>query len=108
MSGLRRPVAVLDANVLYPAPLRDLLVRLAIDGQYQAKWSARILDECFGNLVANRPDLTAAALGRTRALLVRAVPDAEVNGYENREHGLVLPDRGDVHVLAARCTRMPP
>ena len=50
MSTSWRPIAVLDANVLYPAPLRDLLIRLAIDGQYQAKWSARILDACFASL----------------------------------------------------------
>jgi len=29
---MSRPVAFLDANVLYPARLRDLLIRLAIAG----------------------------------------------------------------------------
>jgi hypothetical protein len=32
-------VALLDASVLYPARLCDLLVRLAITGLYQARWS---------------------------------------------------------------------
>jgi hypothetical protein len=33
---------LLDANVLYPARMRDLLIRLAIAGLYQARWSERI------------------------------------------------------------------
>jgi len=61
-------VAVLDANVLYPARLRDLLIRLAIAGLYQARWTERILGECFDNLVADRPDLPADRLRRTRQL----------------------------------------
>ena len=101
MSASWRPIAVLDANVLYSAPLRDLLIRLAIDGQYQARWTGRILDECFDNLLANRPDLNAVALARTRDLLGRAVRAAAVTGYEHRAHELTLPDPDDVHVLAA-------
>jgi hypothetical protein len=61
-----RPVALLDANVLYPARLRDLLIRLDIAGRYQARWTERILDECFDNIVEDRPDLTPAQLARTR------------------------------------------
>lgn len=37
--------ALYDANVLYPAPLRDLLMNLALTGVYRARWSARIHDE---------------------------------------------------------------
>ncbi len=96
-----RPIAILDANVLYSAPLRDLLIRLAIDGQYQARWSERILDECFNNLQANRPDLTTVALARTRKLVSEAVRGAAVSGYERLAHELTLPDLDDVHVLAA-------
>ncbi len=87
--------------MLYSAPLRDLLVRLAIDGQEQARWTERILEECFRNLLANRPDLTADGLARTRQLLKAAVRDAEVSGYEDRIADLDLPDPEDRHVLAA-------
>ena len=38
-------VALLDANVLYSAPLRDLLLQLAFAGLFQARWSADIDDE---------------------------------------------------------------
>ncbi len=96
-----RLVAVLDANVLYPARLRDLLIRLAIAGLYQARWTERILDECFDNVVADRPDLPADRLRRTRQLMSIAVPDAMVGGYEGLIEELELPDRDDRHVLAA-------
>ena len=38
---------VYDACVLSPAPLRDLLVRIAARGLVRARWSDEILDECF-------------------------------------------------------------
>ena len=34
-----------DACVLYPAPLRDLLVRLARMGVFRAKWTQQIHEE---------------------------------------------------------------
>ena len=61
-----RPVAVYDACVLYPSPLRDFLIRVAIEDLVVARWSERILDEVFRNIAKNRPDLSAARLDRTR------------------------------------------
>ncbi len=40
-------VVIYDACVLYPAPLRDLLIRLATTGLFRVKWTDQILDECF-------------------------------------------------------------
>ena len=37
--------AVIDACVLYSAPVRDLLIRLAQAGLIQARWTAEIHDE---------------------------------------------------------------
>jgi len=96
---------IYDACVLYPAPLRDLLVRLATTGLFRAKWTNAILDECFENILKNRNDLTKAQLGRTRELMSAAVRDCLVENYEDLIDGLALPDRDDRHVLAAaiRC-----
>jgi PIN domain len=52
-------VAVLDANVLYPALLRDLLLQLSFGGIFQARWSAEIEDEWRRNLLRARPELAA-------------------------------------------------
>ncbi|PRF32131.1 PIN domain-containing protein [Burkholderia multivorans] len=97
--------AIYDACVLYPAPLRDFLMRLALSGCFRARWSAHITDEWKRNLLDNRPDLTAEQLDRTSSLMDPAIPDAVVTGYESLIAGLVLPDADDRHVLAAaiRC-----
>lgn len=92
---------VCDANTLYPAPLRDFLMRLALTGIYRARWTCQIHAEWKRNLLINRPDLTQAQLDRTSAAMDRAIPDALVTGYEPLCSSLCLPDPDDVHVLAA-------
>ncbi|WP_409307716.1 PIN domain-containing protein [Pseudomonas putida] len=93
--------AIYDANVLYPALLRDFLMNLALTGIYRARWSASIHDEWKRNLLLNRPDLTPEHLDRTSSLMDAAVPDALVTDYDSLVEGLDLPDRDDRHVLAA-------
>lgn len=44
---------VLDACVLYPAALRDTLLRAADTGLYRLHWSEEILDEVRRNLIKN-------------------------------------------------------
>jgi len=94
-------VVLYDACVLYPAPLRDLLLRLAGSGLMQAKWTEEILDECFRNILATRTGLDPAALARTRALMNDAVPDCLVTGHKRLINAIQLPDADDRHVLAA-------
>ncbi|MFC6079632.1 PIN domain-containing protein [Sphaerisporangium aureirubrum] len=94
-------VVVYDACVLYPSTLRDLLIRVAQAGLVQAKWTDQILDEVFEAIRENRPDIQAEALQRTRTLMVKAVRDCLVTGYEPLIEGLKLPDSHDRHVLAA-------
>jgi predicted nucleic acid-binding protein len=94
-------VALYDANVLYPSTIRDVLIRMAQMGLFQARWSAMILDEVFRNLKQNRPELDSTRLDRTRSLMIEAVPDCLVEGFEPLIEALVLPDADDRHVLAA-------
>jgi len=96
-------VAVLDANVLYPAPLRDLLLQLAFAGVFQARWSADIDDKWTRSLQADRPELVAQ-IALTRSMMHRAIPNALVTGYHRHISNIMLPDPDDRHVLAAAIT----
>jgi len=97
--------AVYDACVLYPAPLRDFLMWLALLGRFRARWTQQIHREWKRNLLKNRTDLTIEQLDRTSELMDRAIPDACVYDFEDLITGLSLPDTNDRHVLAAaiRC-----
>ena len=94
-------IALLDACVLYPAPLRDFLMRLALTDLFQARWTEEIHDEWIRNVLATRPDVTKESLVRCRELMDQHVPDSLVAGYELLIPTLTLPDPDDRHVLAA-------
>jgi hypothetical protein len=90
-----------DACVLYPAPLRDLLMHLALTDLFRAKWTDAIHDEWIKNVRERRPDLKPEQLERTRALMNAHVSDCLVTDYEDLIPSLTLPDPDDRHVLAA-------
>jgi predicted nucleic acid-binding protein len=98
--------AVYDACVLYPAPLRDLLMELALTDLFRARWSEEIHKEWIRNVLKNRPDLKMSQLLRTKAFMDANVRDALVTGFESLIPSLSLPDENDRHVLAAavRCS----
>ncbi len=96
-----RLTALLDADVLYPAGLRDVLLRLADRYLYAPLWSADIHAEWMRSLLRDRPDLDAALLERTRGVMDEHFPEAAVTGYAPLAAELDLPDPGDRHVLAA-------
>jgi hypothetical protein len=99
---MKRPVvAVLDANILYFAPLRDLCIRLAQAGLVRAQWTEEIHEEWVRSLIRDKPHLLLERLSRTRKLINEAVRDCLVSGYEHLIPSLTLPDADDRHVLAA-------
>jgi hypothetical protein len=93
--------ALLEANVLYPAPVRDLLLQLAVTDLYKAKWSVDINREWIESLLANEPPRDRVMLERTRDLMDASARDCLVTGYESLIPSLELPDPDDRHVLAA-------
>ena len=93
--------AVYDANILYPAPLRDLFIRLAQTGLVRARWTEAIHDEWVRNVLKDNPALSPDRLVRTRTLMNEAVRGCLVTGYEDLIESLSLPDPDDRHVLAA-------
>ncbi len=94
-------IVVYDACVLYPAPLRDLLMSLTQSGLFQARWTEQIHREWMENLLRNSPHLTRERLERTRDKMNAAVRDCLVEDYEPLIETLDLPDADDRHVLAA-------
>ncbi len=92
---------VVDANVLYDAAARDLLIRFAIRGSVRVRWTEHILDECFHALRSNRPDFREDRLIRMRKLMCDAAPDCIITGHEPLVEAIQLPDIGDRHVVAA-------
>ena len=93
--------ALYDACVLYQAPLRDLLMQLALTDSLRARWTEQIHDEWIRNLLKKRPDLTLQQLTRTKELMNSHVRDCLVTNYEYLIPSLQLPDPDDKHVLAA-------
>ncbi|RJF88171.1 PIN domain-containing protein [Oleomonas cavernae] len=73
--------AVLDADVLYPLPLRDTLLSAAVEGCFQPLWSAAILDEAIRNLVKAQRMTPDGAIALRRNLDAH-FEDARVTGYE--------------------------
>lgn len=92
---------VYDANALWGAIPRDLLIRVAQVGLVRARWTDQILDETFRTIMAKRPGLDPERLARTRTLMNDAIRDVLVTGYEPLIEVLELPDPDDRHVLAA-------
>jgi predicted nucleic acid-binding protein len=93
--------ALYDACVLYPAPLRDFLMRLALTDMYRARWTDRINDEWIGAVLRSRPDLKPEQLERTRSLMNESIRDCLVTEYDSLIDALTLPDPDDRHVVAA-------
>jgi predicted nucleic acid-binding protein len=105
MISSSRFVAMLDACILYPAPIRDLLLNFAAEGLFLPKWTDQIHDEWTRNLLKNRPELSIDQLQRTVDAMSRAFPDAKVSNYTTLIKSIKLPDEDDRHILAAaiRC-----
>lgn len=55
MADSDRYTVVIDANTLYAAPLRDLLLSLAVDGLFHARWTAQIHAEWVSKLARTGP-----------------------------------------------------
>ena len=94
-------VAVLDACILYPPSLRDLLMRVASVGVYEPRLTDDIHDEWIRNVLKNNPEVTPAQLARTRRLMNQISAECLVSGYAARIPSINLPDPNDRHVLAA-------
>lgn len=100
-SPLTPKTVFLDANVLYPAGLRDFLMRLTLCGLLRARWSNLVHEEWMQAVLRDYPDLTRSRIERTRDLMNQHAAGSLVAGFEEQIEALTLPDPDDRHVLAA-------
>lgn len=89
----------LDACVLYPTVLREILIGCGREGLYRPLWSPRVLEE-WARAARKIPDGEMFARGEIAALRA-AFPKAEVTPGAGTQARMYLPDPNDVHVLAA-------
>lgn len=91
---------LLDACVLYPTVLREILLAVADEGIFTPLWSDRILEEWAR--AARKIGPTGEPQARAEIALARArYPDASVIPHDGTVARLWLPDPNDIHVLAA-------
>jgi hypothetical protein len=104
-------VALLDASVLHPWVVCDLLLRLAERGLYRPAWSAEILDELVDSLTKRKPEHAerfqrrrermkaafAEAMAERPDRFLAAVPD-EVDAGDRQVVAAALAARADVIV----------
>lgn len=101
MSHIANPfVVVIDANVLYPFRIRDVLLHFALGGLFRARWTDEIIDEWTRNLVQKKPEVADSVQSQLRAIR-QNFEGCWVSGYESLIDTLDLPDPNDRHVLAA-------
>jgi hypothetical protein len=94
-------IALLDACVLYPAPLRSFFMYLALTDLFRARWTDAIHEEWMRNVQKDYPDITREKAERVRNLMNAHVLDCLVADYEDLIPHLSLPDANNRHVLAA-------
>ncbi len=92
-------LAVIDACVLFPALLRDILLRAAEADLYRVHWSQEILDEVTRNLV-RQSKMSLSQAKYLSSEMNKAFPEAIVE-VPSSLLGAMDNDLKDRHVLAA-------
>jgi hypothetical protein len=80
MAGTATYTVVLDANVLYPISVIDLILSLVGTNLFHARWSDDIETEAARNLAEKRPALADKIPGRFEAMR-HAIPDCIIGHY---------------------------
>ncbi len=89
---------LIDANVLYPTVLREIVLGVAGTEWFTPLWSERILEE-WAHAAGRHGD---APIARAEIAVLRdRWPDSEVTIEPETKGRLHLPDPADIHVLAA-------
>lgn len=90
---------VIDACVLYPTVMREMVLGAAQTGAFEPMWSERILEEWAR--AARKLGPAGEPQARAEIVMARAAfPGATVAASPNLQARLWLPDENDIHVLA--------
>ena len=91
---------LIDACVLYPTVIRNLLISVSGEQKWDLIWTEQIFEEW--RRASNKINLEAKAQTEAEiAILKSKYPKSMVNDYEKQIPKLYLPDKNDIHVLAA-------
>jgi predicted nucleic acid-binding protein len=104
--SMARYSAVLDACVIVPIALADTLLRVAESGLYRPLWSSRIIAEALEAILMIHPEMNGEKIsGRFQDMNI-TFEDACVEGRQDLELIVKLPDDDDRHVVStAICGR---
>jgi predicted nucleic acid-binding protein len=92
--------AILDANVIYPVIIRDVLLEFALHGLFKPLWSDLILEEVSRTLVHNGKKTVESAAAFV-VKMNQAFPDSRVSNFQHAIESGLCRDPDDEHVLAA-------
>ena len=91
---------LIDACVLYPTVMREVVLGVAAQGLFDPRWSPRVTEEWARAARKIGPEGETIARGEVAAINAR-FPNAEIAIPQGVEARLWLPDPNDIHVLAA-------
>lgn len=94
---------LIDACVLYPTVMREVVLGCAKAGLFEPFWSERIMEEWARATVKLGAEAEVFARGEI-AILNAQFPSAVIPADTDLEQRLWLPDPDDVHVLASAVT----
>ncbi len=106
MSIVANPfVVILDANVLFPFRVRDILLTFAHEGLFRARFTEEIMTEWTDNLLQLKPWLEDSIKSQVNKIR-QTFDECFVTGHMPLIDGLEMRDKDDRHVLAAaiRCS----
>ena len=98
-------IALVDANVLFPHHLRNVLVTLAVERVFEMRWTGSIEREWTNALLREQPHLKRDSVLATARKMNEALPGAGVTDFAKLEINFPKTDAKDRHVAAAaaRC-----
>lgn len=94
-----RFICILDANVLYPVDIRDILFWFAYYDLYTPKWGKHVTREW--EKVMRQKGMSESKIAYAISKANEAFPDALVENYDEIIRTVDLPDNNDRHVVAA-------